>query len=376
VRELRSFSAVMARGYAAPEAAEDHQRCVELCEGFGLPPELLPSLIRSHAFYAFRAELADAERVADAMQRVAESGGLSFPAEAIGKGLLAFFRGHFGEARRHYEAFVDHPWGRTRGRPPAEWPLPNDALAAVCGHLVLILWMCGERRAAYAIGERGLRRAQELSFPYGPFTVAYVNSLLAVTLRMEGDRERAAACTEAMIDVAQRHGFAFFTTTGMLHRGLDRAHAGEKGALDELHESVQIWRHVVVGEAYSPWALTGLAEAQATAGRRADALRSLDEALALATRTGSEFYSAETLRIRGELRLHADDAGGVGDIEAALHTARRQQARALELRAAIALVRATDGSDAARAALLRAVDGIAPDAGHEELREARLLAGV
>ena len=45
VRELRSFSAVMAGGYAAPEAADDHGRCVELCEGFGLPPELLPSLI-------------------------------------------------------------------------------------------------------------------------------------------------------------------------------------------------------------------------------------------------------------------------------------------------------------------------------------------
>jgi predicted ATPase len=55
VRELRSFSAVMAAGYAAPEAAEDHGRCVELCEGFGLPPELLPSLIRSWSFYAFRA---------------------------------------------------------------------------------------------------------------------------------------------------------------------------------------------------------------------------------------------------------------------------------------------------------------------------------
>jgi hypothetical protein len=26
-----------AAGYAAPEAAEDHGRCVELCEGFGLP---------------------------------------------------------------------------------------------------------------------------------------------------------------------------------------------------------------------------------------------------------------------------------------------------------------------------------------------------
>ena len=87
VRELRSFSAVMAAGYAAPEAAEDHGRCVELCEGFGLPPELLPSLIRSWSFYAFRGEIADAERVCDAMEQVASTGALAFPAEAIGRGL-------------------------------------------------------------------------------------------------------------------------------------------------------------------------------------------------------------------------------------------------------------------------------------------------
>ncbi len=376
VRELRSFSAVMARGYAAPEAAEDHQRCVELCEGFGLPPELLPSLIRSWSFYAFRGELVDAERVCEAMERVVDSGGLSFPAEAIGEGLTAFFRGCFGKARRLMEAFVEHPWGRTAGRPPAEWPLPNDPLAAVCGHLVPILWICGERRAAYAMGERALRRAKDLSFPYGPFTVAYVNSLLSVTRRMEGDDEGAAACTERMIEVAQRHGFAFFTLTGMVHRGIGRVHAGEDRALDELHASVETWRRVVIGEAYSPWALTGMAEAQAAAGRREDALRSLDQALTLAAKTGSDFYSAETLRIRGDLRARAGDAGGVADIEAALHKARRQEARPFELRAAISLVRATEGAPGARAALRRAIGGISPDAGYEELHEAHALAGL
>jgi tetratricopeptide (TPR) repeat protein len=376
VRELRSFSAVMARGYAAPEAAEDHHRCVELCEGFGLPPELLPSLIRSWSFYAFRGELADAERVCEAMEGVAQSGGLNFPAEAIGRGLIAFFRGQFGEARRLMEAFVGHPWGRTTDRPAPEWPLPNDALAAVCGHLILILWICGERRAAYAIGDRALGRARDLSFPYGPFTAAYVNSLLSVTRRIEGDHEGAGAATEVMIELAQRHGFAFFTVTGMLHRGLGRARAGDERGLEELQASVEIWRHVVIGEAYSPWALTGLAEAQAIAGRREDALRSLDQALTLAAQTGSDFYSAETRRIRGELRVQAADAGGVADIRAALDKARRQEARAFELRAAVSLARATEPSAEARATLVRALDGISPDAGYAELPEARSLAGL
>src|SRR4029079_9211909 len=109
---------------------------------------------------------------------------------------------------------------------------------------------------------------------------------------------------------------------------LDRARAGEGQGLEELQRSVAIWRHVIVGEAYSAWALTGLAQAQAEPARRADALSSLDEALALAAATGCDWFSAETLRIRGELRAGNGDAGGVADIEAALEKARVQEARA------------------------------------------------
>jgi tetratricopeptide (TPR) repeat protein len=376
VRELRSFSAVMAAGYAAPEAAEDHGRCVELCEGFGLPPELLPSLIRSWSFYAFRGEIADAERVCDAMEQVGSTGALAFPAEAIGRGLTEFFRGNFGEARRLMESFAADPWGNTPGRPPTEWPLPNDALAAVYGHLVLILSICGERQAAYAMGERGLRRAEDLGFPYGPFTTAYVNSLLALTLRMEGNHQRATTSTQAMLDLAQHHGFAFFAMTGMLHHALDRAYADEPGAIEELRGSVEVWRHVVMGEAYSPWALVGLADAEAAAGNIDNALGSLDQALAVAAATGSEFYSAEALRKRGELRANAGDARGIADIEAALDLARRQGARAFELRAAMSLARIPDHAARAREAVLRAMDGIPPDPANEDLREARSLVGL
>jgi tetratricopeptide (TPR) repeat protein len=374
IREMRSFSAVVTAGYAAPEAAEDHSRCLELCEGFGLPPELLPSLIRSHSFYGFRGELTDAARVAEAMRRVAATGGVDFPAAGIGEGLLAFFRGDFPAARRLYHSVVEHPWSRTVGRPPAEWPLPNDALGAVYAHLVLIHWIAGERREACAMVERGLERANEVGFPFGPFTIAYVNSLLSLTLRMEGDHDAAARCTAAIVDVAQRHGFAFWMTTAMLHDGLDRARTGEDAAFDELQQSIAIWRHVIMGEAYSPWALTALADAQAATGRRDAARHSLDEALALAERTGSEFYAAETLRMRGELRRAAGDEGGIEDIDAALEKARSQGARIFELRAAMALARATDGSPIARLAVARALDGIAPDAGYPELGEARTLA--
>ena len=56
--------------------------------------------------------------------------------------------------------------------------------------------------------------------------------------------------------------------------------------------------------------------------------------------------------------------------------ARRQQARAFELRAAMALARVPGHSDPGRAAVLRALDGIPPDPANEELREARSLVGL
>jgi adenylate cyclase len=146
--------------------------------------------------------------------------------------------------------------------------------------------------------------------------------------------------------------------------------------MEELRGSVDVWRHVVMGEAYSPWALVGLADAEAAAGRIDDALGSLDQALAVAAATGSEFYSAEALRRRGELRANAGDAGGIADIENALDMARRQQARAFELRAAMALARIPGHSDPGRAAVLRALEGIPPDPANEDLREARSLVGL
>jgi hypothetical protein len=72
--------------------------------------------------------------------------------------------------------------------------------------------------------------------------------------------------------------------------------------------------------------------------------------------------------------VKAGDEAGLADIENALDLARRQQARAFELRAAMALARIH--ADRGRAAVLRALDGIPPDPANEDLREARSLVGL
>jgi predicted ATPase len=60
----------------------------------------------------------------------------------------------------------------------------------------------------------------------------------------------------------------------------------------------------------------------------------------MAEATGERFYSAELLRLRGELLARADDrTGAEASFRAGIEVARRQGARALERKAADSLRR-------------------------------------
>jgi predicted ATPase len=99
-----------------------------------------------------------------------------------------------------------------------------------------------------------------------------------------------------------------------------------------------------------PHFLTMLAEASGSVGQPEGGLAALDEALTLSEKTGEAYYTAEMHRLRGELLLmqvgkspRVEGSGQQVEVEAcfqqALDIARRQEAKSLELRAAISLAR-------------------------------------
>jgi class 3 adenylate cyclase len=336
-RQLRSFSAVMTGGYSAPETAQDHARCVELCEHLGLVPELLPSLILSWSFYCSRGDLAEAERVTATMERVIGESGLSSPATELARGVEGFFRGRLEESHALLESFVAHPWGQSTDAPPAGWPLPNDPVAAVLSHLIFTTWMRGDRAGAKALEERALQRVGQLGFPFGPFTAGYVKSQLAVLRRLEHDHAAAGRLAGEMIELGDRHGIVMWTVAGHIQRLISQVHGGETAALEPLAATIVQWRELLSVNVYLSYWLTELAAAQMSAGRMDDARTSLDEAVAVARATGSDWYSAETLRLRGVLRCEAGDRGGRDDLDEALAKARSQRALEFESRVAAAL---------------------------------------
>ncbi len=98
-------------------------------------------------------------------------------------------------------------------------------------------------------------------------------------------------------------------------------------------------------EIQRPWLLGILAEVCAHAGQREEGLQLVTEALERAQQSGEHEWEAELYRLQGELLVQA--AGGVQQaavtaeacFQQALAVARRQQAKAFELRAAMSLAR-------------------------------------
>jgi predicted ATPase len=82
------------------------------------------------------------------------------------------------------------------------------------------------------------------------------------------------------------------------------------------------------------------ADALWRAGRVSEGLAVVDEGLTYADTTTERGYLAELHRIRGELqRLNGDESAAEESLRLALDLSRQQQARSLELRAALGLAR-------------------------------------
>ena len=108
-----------------------------------------------------------------------------------------------------------------------------------------------------------------------------------------------------------------------------------------MHEGMAACR-TTGAEADRPYLLTLVAEAYGRGRRYDEGLAMLEEALALADQYEERYWEAEIHRLKGELLL-ARSAENQIEAEACLHKAldiaRRQQAKSLELRAAMSLAR-------------------------------------
>jgi predicted ATPase len=119
----------------------------------------------------------------------------------------------------------------------------------------------------------------------------------------------------------------------------------QQGAFQEgiaqMHRGLSIWR-TGAGEMGLPGNLARLAEVYGKAGRAEEGLHILAEALAAIDNHAELYIAAEVYRVQGELLLlqaTPEASQAETSFQYALDVARHQQARSLELRAAMSLAR-------------------------------------
>lgn len=154
--------------------------------------------------------------------------------------------------------------------------------------------------------------------------------------------------------------------------------------MTQLHQGLAAWR-ATGAELTRPYMLAVLAEVYGKSAQTTAGLRMLDEALAAVDRTAEHWWEAELYRLKGELlqQVAGDRRQTTWTPEAclqqALVLARRQQAKVLELRAAMSLSRLwqQQGQRAAVHQLLAEVYGRFTEGfPTADLREARALLAV
>jgi adenylate cyclase len=215
------------------------------------------------------------------------------------------------------------------------------------GVYALALWLRGYPAQARTQSAKALRLAQQLAHPFTLVRTLYFDTILC-QLRRDVPAVRAQA--DATITVATAQGFALVRASGLILRGWAVAvqeHSTE--GLVQIRQGLDAYRSTGA-ESQRPHFLALLAETSGLLGQPEGGLAAMEEALTLVEKTGERYYEAELHRQRGELLLlraeKSHPAQGSRDqydaetcFQQALDVSRRQEAKALELRAAMSLSR-------------------------------------
>ena len=148
--------------------------------------------------------------------------------------------------------------------------------------------------------------------------------------------------TDASIAVSTEHGFAYWPPQGMMLQGWVLAERGQVAIGIVRMRQGLVALQATGTDIQRAYSLGLLANAYRQVGQISEGLATLDEALAAVDKTGGRWGEAELHRLKGELLMR--QAGSNAQqveicFQQALGVARRQQAKSLELRAAMSLCR-------------------------------------
>ncbi len=203
----------------------------------------------------------------------------------------------------------------------------------VCGlrHAAMTLWLLGYPDQGLEKSQNALTLAQKLSHPYSLVHALFYSAWIH---QQRGEIQSVHERVEAGVALAVKQGFTRRARQGGIWQGWVMAQAGkwQDGILKIRQGSESEFGQLF----YAP----SLAEAYGKVGQTEEGLRVITEVLGRMHQIGDRFFEAELHRVQGELLLGqtaADEQQAEACFQEALKVARSQQAKSLELRAAMSL---------------------------------------
>jgi serine/threonine protein kinase/predicted ATPase len=357
------LSQMMVKGYAASEVLETHVRALELCRRHGEREQLFQALFGLSIVRVVRAEYEPACALAEQCLQLAQNAPspqsdedteLLVQAHWV-VGLSTQYIGELVAAREHFEqtiALYDQP------RHGQQISLYGAILnRAHLGRLLVFLGFADKGREllleAIAIAEKSP----------SPLGLCNTLSIAAGVEVLHGRTQRVREMAETILALSDEHGLPHYRASGQCFGGWALARQGQpEEGVEMIRAGLVAHREAGTG-LQRTYYLALLAEALGQTGRSEEALAAIDEAADEMQRTAERFYEAELHRLKGEIvfncGLRIADCGleapsappnpqsPIRDPQSeaeecfhrAMEVARRQSAKAFELRAALSLAR-------------------------------------
>jgi class 3 adenylate cyclase/predicted ATPase len=329
----------MTKGIAAPEVEHAYTQARALCQQVGETPELVPVLVGLWRFHNVRSQFHTAREIGETLLRLAQQA--RDPALAVlahyALGLTWMWLGTLPTARQHLEEGIAcYTPDQHRS---LVFRMGQDPGVGCRVHGALTLWLLGYPNQALARLHEALALAHELSHPY---SLAFTRCWVAFVSQFRRDVPAVYEHAEAAVALSTEQGFPLWAALGTSLRGwaLALQGQGEEG-MAQVRQGSTAWR--ATGAAVLvPYLCTVLAEVYDHLGHTEDGHQALAEAHILVEQHEERWWEAEVCRLRGVLLLRqpgTPQAEAEVWLQRALDVARRQEAKSLELRAAMSLSR-------------------------------------
>jgi len=291
---------MMGGGYAHPEVERAFVRARDLCSALGDPPQTFPVL---HGLVKYRLVLGEYSTgvdLAEQLVRMAEAANvpeLVMEARYV-KGAGLFWTGDLPHAMGELETVFNLYDPVAHAMHASIYG--EDPCIAAHGHHLWAHAISGFPEQALLEAEQAMTTARALGHPW---TIDYVFVCITHTLSLLRDVQGTLSWSQRMYESASEHGFPFWTSAASVFHGWARACLGETAeGIAETKGGVDLWR-ALGGMLGVPNFMLRLAEAYALDGNLPDAIKTVDEVLAIIANTGEGLYHAEAMRLKAEFLL-------------------------------------------------------------------------